>query len=164
MALMGFSDENGYVREVSVFDPMPVATWPGGRGVYKTVALDGSSGNGTTGAINLFTVTGNMVVRLVAYCTEDLVSAGGGTIEVGVASNTAGIIAQTTATNLDNNEIWYNATPVAGVTNITNIAQFVVVNGADIILTIGTATITDGTIQFALYFQPLDATSAAVAA
>lgn len=164
MSLMGFSDENGLVREVSVFDPMPTASWPGGRKISKTVAFTGAAGLGAVGTVNLFTVTGNIAFRLVAYCTEDLVSAGGGTAEVGVASNTAAIIAQTTGTAIDNGEIWYNATPVAGVTATSNFAQFTIVNGSDIILTVGTANITDGTIVFDLYWSPLDATSAVAAA
>ncbi len=162
--LAGFSDESGFVREVSYSDPMPVQAWPGGRKVSKTVEFDGAAGSGAVGTVALFTVTGNVAFRILAYCTEDLVSGGGGTCEVGVAGNTPGLIAQTTATAIDNGEIWYNNTPVAGVTAVTNIAQYVIANGADIILTVGTGDVTDGTITFDLYFTPLSSTGTVVAA
>jgi hypothetical protein len=163
--LTGFADENGFVREVSIVDPLPVTNgWTGGRKVSQTIAFDGGAGSGAVGTVALFTVTGNVTLRMVAYCTEDLVSGGGGTCEVGCTGNTNGIIAQTTATAIDDGEVWFSNTPVSGLTATTNIGQYLIVDGADIILTVGTGDVTDGTIVFDCYWTPMDSTSSVVAA
>ena len=59
---------------------------------------------GKQGTANLFTVTGTVALRIFAVCSTDLAGAGA-TIEVGVAGSTAGLIAQTTATDIDEDEI-----------------------------------------------------------
>jgi len=165
MSLMGFSDEMNQVREVSYSDPLPVSSSYSGRLVTKTVALTGAANLGQSGSpIPLFSVTGNVFVKVFGVCTKDLVSAGGGTLEVGTANNTASLIAQTTATAIDANEIWFNNTPVAEVTASTNLTEKVIVGGADIIGTVGTADITDGTITWYCYFQPWGGVGSVVAA
>ncbi|OPX88988.1 MAG: hypothetical protein A4E53_01721 [Pelotomaculum sp. PtaB.Bin104] len=153
--LTGFSDENNQVREVSYSDPLPVTTSHSGRLVTKTITFDGTAHKGqASSVIPLFTVTGNVYVKIFGICTKDLVSAGGGTLEVGVANNTAALIAQTLGTTIDSGEIWYDNTPVVGTTVATNVTERIIANGADIIGTVGTADITDGVITFYCYFQP----------
>lgn len=155
---------NDSVKEVSDANPFPVRTvW--GNEVTKTVAFDGTSGNGAIGTVALFTITGEVMYRLVAYCTEDLAGATA-TISVGTTGNTAVNIAVTTATNIDSGEIWYNATPVVGTATVTetNLPYFLNVNGNDIFATIATANITDGTVVFKLYYTPLNSSSTVVAA
>jgi len=66
----------------------------------------------TTGAVGLttlFTVTGCVAVRLFGVCTIDLT--GSGTIEAGISGNTAGLLAQTTGTAIDANEVWIDTAP-----------------------------------------------------
>jgi len=58
---------------------------------------------GAVGATDLFTVTGVVNVRLFAVCSTSLT--GSGTIEAGIAGATASLIAQTTGTDIDENEI-----------------------------------------------------------
>lgn len=120
---------------------------------------------GTTGArgddggandpLTLFTVTGDVEVGIFGVCTTDLVSAGGGTLEVGVTGNTAALIPQTTATTIDANEIWLDASPSVGVDVTDSLSFFFVVNGLDIIETIGTADITAGQIYYVCLWRPL---------
>lgn len=80
----------------------------------------GSFAGGTTGArgdkdgakavMPLFKVTGDVLVRIFGVCKLTLV--GAGSIEVGVAGNTASLIAQIAdATNLVTGEIWADSTP-----------------------------------------------------
>lgn len=164
MATTGaFTDESGLPREVSYEAPLPVTTSYGGRLATKTVAFTGAAGLGAVGTVNLFTVTGNVFMKIFGVCTENLAAAGG-TIEVGTANNTAALIAQTTSTAIDANEIWYNNTPVAEVTASSNITEKLVANGADVIATIATNDITDGTIVFYCYWEPLTSTGSVVAA
>lgn len=123
--------------------------------VTKTVAFTGAAGLGAVGTVSLFTVTGDVVVNVVGVCTENLASAGGGTLEVGIAGNTAALIAQTTATAIDAGETWVDATPA---TVVSYPSDKVLVNGTDIIATVATGDITDGTITFYCNFTPLSST------
>jgi len=107
---------------------------------------------GATGAHTLFTVTGNCLVQVFGICDTNL--AGAGTIEVGVAGNTAALIAQIAdAENLDDGDNWVDATPEVGVSALPG--SFIVNDGADIILTIGTTAITGGVVDFYCLFRPL---------
>jgi hypothetical protein len=118
--------------------------------VTKTVAFSGASGNGAVGTVNLFTVSGLCRMSLVGYCTEDLVSAGGGTIRAGVSGADSGLIAQITATDLDNGEVWRDASP-----SVLDGEPSVVYTAGNVILTVGTADVTDGTITFYLQYTPI---------
>jgi len=113
---------------------------------------------GTTGAASahtLFTVTGNCLVNIFAICDSDLTSGGAATVEVGVVGNTAALIAQTTATGIDDGEIWVSASPAVGVQALPG--TFILNDGADIILTVGTTTVTGGVLDFYCTYRPLSA-------
>ena len=109
---------------------------------------------GTTGAVGahtLFTVTGNVAVQVFGICDTTL--AGAATIEVGVAGNTAGIIAQmANATSLADGKTWVDATPAVGVEAMPS--TFIVNDGADIILTIGSTAVTGGVVDIYCLFRP----------
>ena len=128
--------------------------------VSKTRTFDGSAGNGAQGAANLFTVTGDVLVTVFAVCSENI--AGAGTIEVGISGNTAAILAQIAdATNLDNGEVWADSAP-ATVEALPGAK--ILTGGADIIETIGTADLTDGTITYYCLFRPLSSDATITAA
>ncbi len=110
---------------------------------------------GTSDPLTLFTVTGNVLVRIFGVCTTDLAGTNA-TLEVGVTGNTAGLIAQETATDIDANGIYLSATQVAGVVALATIpGPFVIVNGLDIIETVATADITSGQIYYVCLWRPL---------
>ena len=118
---------------------------------------------GTSDPKILFTVTGDVLVRIFGVCTVDLVSAGGGTLAVGVTGNTAALIAQETATDIDANGIYISATQVAGAVALATVpGPFVIVNGLDIIETVGTADITAGNIYYICLWRPLSPGSSVV--
>ena len=121
---------------------------------------------GAQGAINLFTVTGDVEVEIFGICKADFTSGGVATIEVGVSGNTAVLIAQTTATDLDNNEIWFDASPTTTVESINTVTgrRFIISNGQDVIMTIGTADLTAGSCTFYCRWRPLSSTGAVAAA
>jgi hypothetical protein len=109
---------------------------------------------GAVGAHTLFTVTGNVLVQVFGICDTDLV--GAATLEVGVAGNTAGLIAQTAnATTIDDGEIVVDATSAVGVEALPS--TFIVNDGADIIMTVGAAAITAGVIDWYCLYRPLSA-------
>lgn len=135
------------------------------RVVEKTLAFTGASGLGAVGTADLFTVTGTVIVSIVAVCTEDLVG-GSATIEVGtagIAGHTADIIAQTTATDIINLEIWHDNSPDSDIEG-TGILLNKIINQADIKATIGAQPITDGTIKFILTYTPISDGATVVAA
>lgn len=125
----------------------------------KTIAFDGASGNGAVGSVALFTVTGTVVVMIIGACTESLASGGGGTIEVGVSGFTNGSLGNRTATNIDAGHVWVND----DLNFMGNIANHRATQ-RNIIATIGTGDITDGTITFYCFWYPLSADGNVVAA
>lgn len=128
--------------------------------VSKSVAFSGAAGNGAVGSVALFTVTGEVLVTLFAVCSEDLAGATA-TIEAGVSGNTAALLAQTTATDIDNGEVWIDNAP-ATVEALPS--PRILTNGTDIIATVGTANITDGTLKFYALWRPLSDDANLVAA
>lgn len=110
---------------------------------------------GTTGAVGahtLFTVTGNVIVQVFGVCDTDLT--GAATLEVGVAGNTAALIAQTAdATTIDDGEVLVDATSAVGAEALPG--SFIINDGADIIMTIGSTAVTGGAIDFYCLWRPL---------
>jgi hypothetical protein len=159
--LIGFSDETNAVREVGYDSPLPVTTsYSGRKATHTSTYVAGTTG--AVGAHTLFNVTGNVFVKIFGVCTVNVT--GGGTNEVGVAGNTAALIAQTTGVDIDAGEIWFSNSPVLGTTAVTNITERLIVGGADIIETIATDTLTGGSITFFCYWTPLSSDSSVVAA
>jgi hypothetical protein len=121
--------------------------------------------DGSSDPTTLFTVTGDVLVRVFGVCTTNIT--GQGTIEVGVAGNTAGLIAQVADTEtIDVNDIWIdNSVAEVGIAALSNVpATSVIVNGLDIIETIGTANLTAGEIYYVCMWRPLTPGSSVVAA
>lgn len=131
-------------------------------GLTATKSITYAAGTtGATGATTLFTVTGDVVVRVFAKCTSDLTSGGAATLEVGISGNTAALIAQTTATGIDSGEIWQDTSP-ASVMALAG--QFTLVGGTDIIQTIGTTTVSGGTLTYFCLWAPISSDGNVVAA
>lgn len=108
--------------------------------------------DGTGDPATLFTVTGTVLMKIFALCETTLAGATA-TIEVGTAINTAGLIAQTTATNIAINEIWHDATPDASVEASTVVTERIV--NQNVIQTVGTANITSGVIRYIAVWKPI---------
>lgn len=118
---------------------------------------------GTNDPYTLFTVTGDVEVRIFGVCTTDLAGATA-TISVGTVMTPAGLIASTTATDIDTGELWHDATPDANVELLTVAPAKIIVNGADIIESVGTADITSGNIYYVCLWQGLSVGSSVVSA
>lgn len=117
----------------------------------KTVTFADVAGQGAVGTVALFTVQGSIIIeRLTARCTT-LLTGALATVEVGVAGNTAALIAQTVGTDIDANEFWQDATPEVGVSPAI-VEKAVCLS---IIATVGTAAVTAGVIEFIIEWRPL---------
>lgn len=121
--------------------------------------------DGTSDPTTLFTVTGDVIVRVFGVCTTAVT--GAGTLEVGVAGNTAEIIAQVANTST----IAVNEIIVDGTVDDVSAAVFADVNGpilvcnsSDIIETLGTANLTAGEIYYTCLWRPISPGSKVVAA
>jgi hypothetical protein len=116
-----------------------------------------------TGAVNLFTVTGDVEVDLLAICKTNVASAGGCNGEVGISGSTGSIIATTDITTIAANEIWHDASPDATIEAGSVFSSNIISNGADIILTLS-AQADSGAITFYVYWTPLSVGANIVAA
>lgn len=121
---------------------------------FSAAANTRGNDGGTSDPYTLFTITGDVLVRIWGVCTT-LLAGATATVEVGVTGNTAVLIAQTIATDIDANEIWNDATPAIGDTLANITGPFVIPNGLDIIETIGTTDITSGNIYYVCLWRPL---------
>lgn len=120
---------------------------------------------GAQGVFTIFTVTGDVMVSVIGICQVLMDSGGAATIELGIAGNTAAVIAQTTATDLDQFETWQDAGPEANPGPVDVTARtFFVANGADIIMTVGAADLTAGDIDFLCRWFPVSVNGSVVKA
>lgn len=117
-----------------------------------------ASTTGAATAHTLFTVTDNCLVSVFGVCDTTLDSDGAPTIEVGVTGNTAVLIAQSVAKNLADGEIWVDATMTRVGCGAVPAMQ-VLNDGNDIILTIASATVKAGVIDFYCLFRPLNSSA-----
>jgi hypothetical protein len=129
-----------------------VGRWRHAIGNYN-FAADG----GATAAYTIFQVTGDILIHVFGLCQVLMDSGGVAKIELGIAGNTAALIAQTTATDLDQYETWQDAAPEANPGNVVTAmgAYFVIANGADVILTVSAAALTAGDCDFHALWMPL---------
>lgn len=130
----------------------------------KTIAFSGAAGNGAVGTVLVFTVTGVIWLDwLTIFCTESLASGGAALVEVGVAADTDGLAAQITATDLDAGMWWPGVAGAVGTVAATGAgaaathAACKVLNGANIIVTVTTAAVSDGTVVVDARYRPLSA-------
>lgn len=130
----------------------------------KPSAFDGGTANargddaGTSDPLKLFTVTGDVLVRIVGVCTT-LLAGATATVSVGVAGNVAGLIALTTATDLVANEIWNDSTPTEVGAGLLSgvLGPYLVVEGLDINEYVATADVTSGQIYYICFWRKVSA-------
>lgn len=145
-------DDNGNLFDnIDTFGVVRSAPSAFTGGTANTRGDDG----GTSDPLNIFTVTGDVLVRVFGVCTTDLAGATA-TVSVGVTGNLAGIIPATTATDIDANDLFIKTAPAVGVDTLANVpGPFVVVNGLDIVEAVATADVTSGQIYYICLWRPL---------
>lgn len=132
-----------------------------GRGEYfATKELTFSN---STGTLSLFTVTGDVEVRVTAVCKTNVASAAAANIELGVSGDTNAMVVSTLATDIDANEIWNDATPTVNIEPLGSSRDYTISNGDDIILTLD-AQVDSGAITFYCHWTPLSSTGNIIAA
>lgn len=115
----------------------------------------------TTGAIGshtLFTVTSNVLLSVFGIIDTSLDSSGGPTIEIGVIGNTAILVAQGTAKNYADGDVYVDGTDTrVGAAVIPS--TFIINDGLDVLLKITGATLTAGVVDFYCLWRPLNSDS-----
>jgi len=137
----------------------------------KTVTFAGGTPNaigdhdGTGDPVTLFTVTGQVVVKVVPVCTTSLTFDANATIEVGIGGGSE-IVATTdlTTEGLAAKEIWHDATPDSEIEALSVMKEFIITDGNDITLDCGVANVTGGVITFYCFWYPLSSDGNVVAA
>jgi hypothetical protein len=122
----------------------------------------------TAAAHEILTVTGMVKITIVAECIESIVSASDtGTVSLGDETNAASIIAASTAGSgvWVLGELWADATLTRTILTQTqlNALTFIVGAGKDIGYTIATNALTDGALNFHVWWTPITAGATVVA-
>jgi len=110
----------------------------------------------STGTVNVFTVTGDVIVRIVPIITTDLVPNTTATIRLGVVGSTDAMIVDSDAVDLDARGIWVDQTPDNEIEDVDRIRGYIITNGNDVVLTLS-AQVNTGVIRFYCFWTPLSA-------
>jgi ABC-type transporter Mla MlaB component len=130
----------------------------GGGIARKTVTFANSGAD-----VPLFTVTGDVITRLVAVCGTSLASAGG--CNIAVVANAIPMIANTDCTLIIAGEIWQDATPDAEVELLSTMKEYIIADGNDISIDVENAKQVDsGVLNFYCIWTALSSDGAVVAA
>ena len=120
--------------------------------------------NTAAGSPAMFTLTGDVWVRIIAVTKTDLTSAAAANVELGIAGTTDAILPTTVATALDAEEQWVDNSPDSEIEAAGDaFLDYVITGGNDILLTLDTQVDT-GAIQFYAFWRPLSDGSSVVAA
>lgn len=119
---------------------------------YKAFTPTGVAGNGAVGTVNIFTITGTVLCRAAGMGIVDLVSAGGGTVALGISGNANAFITATTATDIDAGEGWVDATPSTGENLV---AQHKIMKDVTVVITVATGDVTAGQTDLYMLWRPL---------
>jgi len=137
--------------------------------IEVSVDLNSATWN-TVATHEVFTVTGTVRMRFLILCTETLTDAANlAVIQFGVAGTTNAFIAATDAAGKNGNtieadEIWCDATPADTYGDAdTVVLDKVVTGGLDVGYEITGEALTDGTLVFHAWWEPLDAAGVVVA-
>ena len=79
-----------------------------------------------TGTVNVFTVTGDVVVRIIPICKTNVASAAAANIEMGISGTTDAMIASTVATDIDADDIWIDASPDSDIEPFSSIREYII--------------------------------------
>ena len=114
--------------------------------------------NGAIGIITVATVTGSVYIhRIIPMVTQTVTSGGAATLTLGTTNVATGMIGSTTATSLAANEFWATTGAAdVGYVNVSDTITSAVVS-ENIIMTVGTAALTAGTIVFGIVWEPVSA-------
>lgn len=137
--------------------------------VAKTVTYAGGTTNdpgdfdGTDNPDPLFTVSGQVLLAVIAVCSVSLTGASA-TLAVGKSGSTARYLPSTTGTTIVAGKTLDSTGLVAAGTAPITTPNQVAFDGESVIATVGTADVTAGVVTYYAFFKPLSAGATVVAA
>lgn len=143
--------------------PLQNAGLGGMRYASKTITFTGGAGAGAVGSVAIFTVTGEVLIAVMApMCTTLLTEAAPtATLALGVTGSTSLFIAATNAVDIDANEFWVDATPDAnGIAAPSALKDILITD--NIIGTVAAQAISTGAIRFDLWYLPMSSNGGVV--
>ncbi len=120
-----------------------------------------------TGTVTLFTVTGKVLMQIMAVVSTAITSTGNtGTIEIGVSGATAAMLPQTIAngTNFPTGAVWTDTSPTLKAESLGDAYSAVFEADANVIATIATNNVTAGGIIIYARWVPISAGATVVSA
>ena len=133
---------------------------------YTTEAMTAANGYDAADDPNIFTVTGTILCRAVAYATTQVTSTSSDTLTLGVTGDTACLLGSDVVdgTAFDENFVWTIDQVPASTSADLDTVWVVVPGGLDIHLYIDDHTLTAGVMEFFLEWIPLSSDAKVVAA
>jgi len=116
-----------------------------------------------TGQVSLFTVTGDVIMRLVAVVKTGCATGTACNVSVGIAADVDAIIPVTDITLLAAQEIWHDATPDSEIEALITLREYIISDGNDITLN-SSAADNSGAITFYCFWTALSSGATVVAA
>jgi hypothetical protein len=130
----------------------------GGAG-YLSNVVDFSAAKNTSGSHSVFTISGDVRIRLLPICEGDLVGHGASSkITLGFNGATTGLIGNTTASVVDKGEIWISgasATVTTYKATSSALLDLIVSGKTAIKLTVNSVSLSSGKINFHLWWEPI---------
>jgi hypothetical protein len=121
----------------------------------KTITFTGAASLGAVGTVPLWTVTGRiLLVDFSSFCTTLLTTTGAATLAAGVTGTTGGLVAATTATDIDANEWWVDTAPDTGLVALPAACKDTLIS-TNIFLTVAAFDISTGVMEFYCHYIPL---------
>ena len=117
----------------------------------------------STGTVSVFTVTGDVLVRIIPVITTDLVPNTSANLRLGVVGNTDAMIVDSDVDDLDERGIWIDQTPDNEIEPTDRIRDYIIADGNDVVLTLS-AQVNSGVIRFYCFWTGLSAGSSVVSA
>lgn len=108
----------------------------------------------STGTVNVFTVTGDVLIRIIAVVTTNVVPNTTANIRLGVIGNTDAMIVDTSSADLDAREIWNDSGVTNEIESADSVRSYIVTDGNDVVLTLS-AQVNSGVIRFYCFWTPL---------
>lgn len=127
---------------------------------FKKVTFAGGTPNaagdldGTGNPIKLFKTKGTVLIKLFGVVKTAVISAGGGTLVGGTPGNPSVILASLAATALALGDIHLSGTSPTE-TGAVALNPFVITGDKDIVLTVGTADVTSGVVDYYCLWSPV---------
>jgi len=106
------------------------------------------------GTVTVFTVTGDVIVRILPIITTSVTSVAGANVRLGVVGNTDAMIVDSLATNLDARGIWVDQTPDNEIEPVERIRGYFITDGNDVVMTLDDQ-VDAGVIRFYCFWTPL---------